>query len=89
MTGDAVVHMGKQALETALLLSAPALVVATVVGFVTGMLQAVTSIRDQTLGLVLKLVAVGAAMLFCGSWMMQIAVRHAESIFAQMQGVPP
>jgi type III secretory pathway component EscS len=53
------------------------------------MLQAVTSIRDQTLGLVLKLVAVGAAMLFCGSWMMQIAVRHAESIFAQMQGVPP
>jgi flagellar biosynthetic protein FliQ len=89
MTGDTILHIGKQALETALLLSAPALIVATAVGFLTAMLQAVTSIRDQTLGLVLKLAFVGITLMICGSWMMQLAVRYTEGVFNQMQAIAP
>lgn len=81
MDSDYILHMAREAMETALLLSAPVLGAAMVVGFLTAMLQAVTSIRDATMGQVLKLVAVGVSILLCGNWMMQVAIKHANDIF--------
>jgi flagellar biosynthetic protein FliQ len=89
MTGDLVLHLAKQALETAMLLAAPAMIVAMVVGFGTSLLQAVTSIRDMTVGLVLKLACVSLTLLLAGGWMMQVAVRFTENVFSQMQAVAP
>lgn len=89
MDADMVLHIGRRALETAMLLSAPVLVVTLVVGFLTAMLQAVTSLRDMTLGLILKLAAVGLTLLFFGGWMMHVSVGFTTEIFNQMQALGP
>ncbi len=87
MDAEFVLYIGRRALETALLLAAPVLLVTLVVGFLVAMLQAVTSIRDMTMGLVVKLACVGITTLICGSWMMQVAVGFAQEIFNHMQSL--
>ena len=87
MDGELVLHLGKRTLETAFLLSAPVLAVALIVGFVVAMLQAVTSIRDATLGIVVKIACVGLTLLICGGWMMQTAVSFTEDIFNYIQSI--
>jgi flagellar biosynthetic protein FliQ len=82
-----VLYVGKQALWTALMLAGPMLAVALVVGLATAMLQAVTSIRDMTLGLVLKIAGVGLTVLLISGWMLHVAVGFAKEIFNHMQTV--
>jgi len=76
-----VLYLGRRTLETALLLSAPVLVVTLALGIVVAMLQAVTSIRDMTIGLVLKLAGVGITMLVTGGWSLQVAVDFTQEVF--------
>jgi flagellar biosynthetic protein FliQ len=87
MTPEYVLFISRRAIETALLLSAPVLAVALVVGFVTSLFQAVTSIRDMTIGTVLKLVSVGVTLLIAGNWMMQVAMSYTIEIFGQVQAL--
>ena len=49
-------------------LSAPPLIVAVIVGVVTSLLQALMQIQDQTLPFGIKLVAVGLTLLLTGRW---------------------
>ncbi len=85
MDADFVLHIAKRGLEVALLLAAPVLVVTLLVGFGSALLQAVTSIRDMTLGMVLKIAAVGVTVLFAGGWMLEVAQKFTVDIFAYMQ----
>ncbi len=87
MDSQFVIYIGRRALETALLLSAPVLVVALVVGFLTAMLQAVTSVRDMTLGMVVKLAAIGLTLILFGGWMMQVAVGFTNEVFNHLQSM--
>jgi len=87
MDADLVLHVGRRALETALLVAAPALCVALLVGIVVAMIQAVTSIRDMTMGMVLKIASVGVVMLFFGGWMMHVAVSFTIEVFNQVQAI--
>jgi len=66
MGQDVFLSLMKQALMTVLLLSAPALIVAIVVGFGVGLLQALTQIQDQTLPQAVKLVAVLVTLIVVG-----------------------
>lgn len=79
-----MLHLTQQALKTALLLTAPVLIVTLLVGLITAMLQAVTSLRDMTLGMVLKLASVAATLLICGGWMMTHAISFTSQIFNTM-----
>jgi len=85
MDSGFVLYLGRHTLETALMLAAPILITCMVVGVAVTLLQAVTSIRDMTLTIVPKLLAVGAVMLLFGSWMLQVAMRFTTEIFAQIQ----
>ena len=85
MNPELALHVGRRALEMTLLLSAPVLVVTVVVGFLTAMLQAVTSIRDMTMGMILKLAAIGGTLVFTGSWMIQTAVAFTRDTFNMLQ----
>ena len=87
MSHDFVLHLGRRALETALLLAGPVLGVTLVVGFLVSMVQAVTSIRDMTMGLVVKLLCVGLTLLLCGAWMLQVAVSFTSEMFDHMQSI--
>lgn len=87
MDSSFVLYLGRHTLETALLLAAPILITCMAVGITVTLLQAVTSIRDMTLTIVPKLLAVGAVVLLFGSWMLQVTLRFTAEIFAQIQSV--
>lgn len=66
-------HLGElffSAILLATLLSAIPLMVSMVVGLVVSVLQAATQVQEQTLTFVPKLVAVGAALVLFGPWML-------------------
>ena len=85
MSGDFILYIGRRTMETALLLAAPVLGLTLVVGFIVAMIQAVTSVRDMTMGMVLKLLCVGVAVLVFGGWMMNVAVDFTTQVFNEMQ----
>lgn len=87
MDSSFALYLGRHTLETALLLSAPILIICIVVGITVTLLQAVTSIRDMTLTIVPKLLAVGAVILLFGGWMLQITLRFANEIFGHIQNI--
>jgi flagellar biosynthetic protein FliQ len=87
MGSSFALYLGRHTLETALLLAAPILLTCMVVGVVVTLLQAVTSIRDMTLTIVPKLLAVGAVMLLFGGWMLQVILRFANEIFGHIQNI--
>jgi flagellar biosynthesis protein FliQ len=87
MDNNFVLYLGRHTLETALLLSTPILLTCMIVGILITILQAVTSIRDMTLTIVPKLLAVGAVTLLFGNWMLQITLRFTAEIFTQIQNV--
>jgi flagellar biosynthesis protein FliQ len=80
-------YLGRHTLEIALLLSAPILATCIIVGVATTLLQTVTSIRDATLSIVPKLVAVGTVTLLFGGWMLEVTIRFTNEIFSYIQNV--
>ncbi len=87
MNASFIIFIGRRALETILLVSAPILITCLVAGVAITVIQAVTSIRDMTLSVVPKLVAVGVVMLVTGNWMLQILLDFFREIFSYMEGI--
>ena len=58
----------KQGMLLVVVLSAPPLIVAVVVGVLTSLVQALMQIQDQTLPFGIKLVAVGVTLILTGRW---------------------
>ena len=87
MDSSFVLYLGRHTLETALLLAAPILLTCMVVGVTVTLFQAVTSIRDMSLTIVPKLLAVGAVMLLFGSWMLQVILKFSNEIFGHIQNI--
>ena len=76
-----IVDLARHAVMQALLLAGPMLVLALVVGIVISIIQTVTSIQEQTLTFLPKLIAVGAAFLIALPWMMQQMVKYTTELF--------
>jgi flagellar biosynthetic protein FliQ len=79
---SSLIELARQALLTALLLSAPILGVGVLVGLLTGLLQAVTQIHDQSLSFAPKLLAVLAALILLLPWFMQFLSQYAARSFS-------
>ena len=60
--------MFKQGMLLVVVLSAPPLIVAVVVGVLTSLVQALMQVQDQTLPFGIKLVAVGVTLALTGRW---------------------
>lgn len=72
------------ALITILEASAPMLICGLVVGVLVSIFQAVTSIQEQTLAFVPKIVAIFAALLVFGTWIINILVQFTSNLFTNM-----
>ena len=70
MSGDLVIQMAQEALRMVLLISAPMLGLGLLVGLAVSVFQATTSIQEQTLAFIPKIVAVFLGMILFGSWML-------------------
>ena len=85
MDANYILYLGRHTLETALLVASPLLLVCVLSGLVISIFQTVTSLRDMTLTIVPKLVAMCITMLLFGNWMMQVLIRFTVEIFNQIQ----
>lgn len=81
MTQDFIVGFGKEALKTALLLSAPMLGFGLIVGVAVSIFQAVTSIQEMTLTFIPKIVAVVVALVLFLPWMLQLMSDFTINLF--------
>lgn len=84
MTQAFAIELARQAIVTAILISAPILTVAIGVGLLVSMIQTVTQIQEQTLSFVPKLFAVAAAFLVSLSWMLQRLTAFTVELFHSM-----
>jgi flagellar biosynthetic protein FliQ len=72
-------------METALLISAPILLVCMISGIVVSLFQTVTQIRDMTLTMAPKIIGAGLTALLFVNWMLQVLIRFTTEIFSQIQ----
>ncbi len=86
MSGDLVIQIGQQALLVVLLVSAPMLGLGLIVGLAVSVFQATTSIQEQTLAFIPKIIAVFVAVLIFGPWMLSILVEYVTSVFVNLPG---
>ena len=84
MSGDVVVQLGQQALMVVLMVSAPMLGLGLLVGLCVSVFQATTSIQEQTLAFIPKIIAVFVAILIFGPWMLRIMVEYVMSVFTNI-----
>jgi flagellar biosynthetic protein FliQ len=87
MDTAAVVDLGRQALWITMLVSAPLLGIALLVGVVIGILQAATSINEMTLSFIPKLAALGLTLALVGSWQLATLVDYTRGIFQRIPGL--
>ncbi len=80
MSDVIIVDLARRAMLMALMLAAPMLLAALVVGLLVSILQAVTQIQEQTLAFVPKFAAVALVFLLALPWLLQQAARHASEI---------
>jgi flagellar biosynthetic protein FliQ len=81
--GDAVSIMRGGILEI-LVLSAPVLLVAMVVGLIVSIFQATTSIQEQTLTFVPKIAAIMIVLALLGGWMFGSLAQYTRDLFAMI-----
>jgi flagellar biosynthesis protein FliQ len=79
--------IGQRALETMLLLSAPMLLTALLTGLLIGVFQAATQINEMTLSFIPKLLAMAAAFVVAGPWMLRMLVEYTRELFGSIPGL--
>ncbi|MCL2344706.1 MAG: flagellar biosynthesis protein FliQ [Desulfobulbus sp.] len=81
MTPETVMEIGRQAIQTLLVIAAPILLTALAVGLVISVFQAATQINESTLQFVPKLISMFVVLLLLGPWMLQYLVDFIQRLF--------
>ena len=81
MTPETILSMGNQAIQVSLVLAAPLLLVALVVGLIISIFQAATQINEATLSFIPKLLAVFATLVIAGPWMLNQMLDYIRALF--------
>ena len=84
MTDSAAISIAGEALMTALLVSAPILIVSLVIGMLVSVFQAMTQINEVTMTFVPKIFGVFAVTAVLGPWMVGTMVNYTQRLFATL-----
>ena len=84
MDTDTVVTLATQAMSLALKLSLPLLGVGLVVGVLISIIQAVTSIQEQTLSFIPKVLAMAVVLLVGGPWMLNQLLSYTTDLWSSI-----
>lgn len=82
MAADIFMEQIRNMLSISITLSMPVLGAALVVGLVIGLLQAITSIQEQTLSFIPKLLAIVMVYAVLGGWMIRVMMQYTSELFA-------
>ena len=84
MTPETVITIGQQAIEMTLMISAPLLLTALVIGLVVSIFQAATQINEMTLSFIPKLLGIFMVLILTGSWMINMMVDYIQRLFGNI-----
>jgi len=84
MNPQTVMALGQNALEMTLLVSAPLLISALVVGLIVSVFQAATQINEMTLSFIPKLIAIFAALLISGPWIITMMTDYMRRLITSI-----
>lgn len=84
MSQELIMQIAQSSVYTILLVSAPALGIGLIVGLLVSIFQATTQIQEQTLAFIPKIVAILAALLLFGPWMLRVLVEFTMNIFGNL-----
>lgn len=82
ITPEIVIDIAKDTIYTIIITSAPLLLISLVVGLVISIIQTATSIQEQTLTFVPKVLCIFLAMLVFGSWMLNNIVEFMVRLWS-------
>jgi flagellar biosynthetic protein FliQ len=84
MDQDVVVSLATQAMSLALKISLPLLGVGLVVGVLISIIQAVTSIQEQTLSFIPKVLAMAVVLVVGGPWMLNQLLSYTTELWSSI-----
>ncbi len=84
MTPETVMTIGRQALELTLLVSAPLLLTALVIGLFVSIFQAATQINEMTLSFIPKLLGMFVVLIVAGPWMIGLLLDYMQRLFTSI-----
>jgi len=84
MTPESVLTLGREALEVTLIMSAPVLLTALIIGLLVSIFQAATQINEQTLSFIPKLVGMFVVLIISGPWMVGLIVDFMQRLFSNI-----
>jgi flagellar biosynthetic protein FliQ len=87
MTQDTVVSVAVSAMELALKVGAPIMLVALVIGLGVSVFQAVTQIQEQTLSFIPKIVGMAVVVVVAGPWMLGQLITWTQQLYAGIPGM--
>lgn len=80
MSQQFIIHLGREVFFTSMLVAAPMLLAGLLVGVAISVLQTATSIQEQTLTFIPKIIAVVAALLLFLPWMMNTMIDFSVNL---------
>lgn len=87
MTPESVMTIGRQAMEVTLMVAAPMLLVALIIGLIVSIFQAATQINESTLSFIPKLVGIFVALVLAGPWMLSVMLDYMRQVFTNLPGL--
>lgn len=85
MTEGQVLDVAKEAIYTIIICSAPMLIISLVVGLIVSIFQTVTSIQEQTLTFVPKIIAVFVGLMIFGSWILTNLTEFVTTLWSNFR----
>ena len=77
-----VITIAKDALYTIIITSTPVLLISLVIGLVISIFQTVTSIQEQTMPFVPKIIGIFLGLMLLGGWMLETIVTYMENLWS-------
>jgi flagellar biosynthetic protein FliQ len=81
MNQDTVINLATQAMMLSLKIAGPILLLGLIVGLLVSIFQAVTSIQEQSLSFIPKIVGVAVLIVVLGPWMLGQLVNYAQNLY--------
>jgi len=83
MTPESVMNIGRHAMEITVMISAPLLLVALIIGLIISIFQAATQNNEQTLSFIPKLVGILLALVVAGPWMLSVMSDYLREVLTE------
>ena len=84
MTPESVMTLGRHAMEITLMVAAPMLLVALIIGLIVSIFQAATQINEQTLSFLPRLLVMLVTLIVAGPWLVQTFMEYILQLYGSI-----